>query len=151
MAPIYDCLTPAQLLAEATRIKELIGSEAHVSFGISDDHTADRTVSLGVYPSGIVGRGDYQYFYGATFASVIAQGEVYARSQNWNAAIIRKMALAIIDITDRLGGCSDTTLRNESFTADDILTFHVEACEAASRMAGNAPYTVTLSSAVRAA
>lgn len=143
-----ECFTAEQLIAEARRLTKLGGPTTFVSFGASfGPHSNDKKgAGLAVYPDDLLNSRTAKTFYG-TFPEMIAAAEEfiagYAPARE--AETVRRMALAIIDITDRLGGCSDTNLKADNFSLTEIGNLHVRACEAASRMSGNAPFVVTMS------
>lgn len=55
--------------------------------------------------------------------------------------IVREMALAIIDITESLGECTDAALRAK-FDAADVTRYGVHATAAANEMASNGPFSI---------
>jgi hypothetical protein len=61
---------------------------------------------------------------------------------------IRKMALAIIDVTEDQGECPEASLRLRDFLPRDILRYHAEACELATKMAAGGPFAVLLDAAM---
>lgn len=143
-----ECWTAAELQAECRRISELISHRAELSVNISNYAYGKTVCRVTVYPFGIVGpSGSSKSFQGASFAEALGEAEKYAAGarDELQIAVIRRMALAVIDITDRLGGCSDSNLRTGGFTPDEITSYHIEACDAASRMSGNSPFVVMMS------
>lgn len=64
----------------------------------------------------------------------------------WHATrrndLVRRLALAIIEITDEHTRCTQTLLRAKGFTQPEIDEFGDAACARASEMAGNQPFSV---------
>jgi hypothetical protein len=55
--------------------------------------------------------------------------------------VTRKMALAIIRLTDEFGECTDAALRDE-FDAGQVAAYSAEACALANTMAAKGPFTI---------
>lgn len=147
------CLTPEQIASEVQRLKSLGGPSMYVGFHVSCGmYSTKADFGLSVYPDDIVHSETQKVFHG-TFGEMIAAAEEFIRGYAGvrEAEIVRRMALVIIDITDRLGRCSDFNLKAEKFSATEIADYHIRACEAASRMSGNAPFTVVMSTKAAAA
>lgn len=62
-------------------------------------------------------------------------------SDLYAANTIREMALAIISITADLGECTDAALRAK-FDGADVTRYGDRACEAATEMASNGPFSI---------
>lgn len=140
-----------ELTAEDTRrhlrqIAALIHPLAETTLTVFGGPTMDKSfVSITIYPSGIGGT-DYHFIRATTFADALAQARTWATTHGavLRNTLIRRMALAVIEITDEHGHCTEGLLRAKTFTATQIADTHVAACQRASEMAGNAPYRVVL-------
>ena len=64
-----------------------------------------------------------------------------------DVTVRRKMALAIIDLVDAEGACTDRALRLAGFTQAQIDAQHEDASELAHEMASKGPFTVVLTGA----
>lgn len=62
-------------------------------------------------------------------------------SESHALKIVREMALAIIEITDSLGQCTDAALRAK-FDAADVARYGEHATAAANEMASNGPFSI---------
>lgn len=84
------------------------------------------------------------YAKGETFAEMISDAERIIA--NWRITrkegAIRRMALAIIELTDEHAECTRALLRNKGFTDSDMDAYTDAACARASEMCANAPFTV---------
>ena len=57
-------------------------------------------------------------------------------------AAIRRMALAVISLTDEHGTCTEAALIRQGFTADQVADLHEAACERAGLMCHGVPFVV---------
>lgn len=145
------CWTALEARNECARLAALVGPKCEVFINISGHRSDDAVCSISVYSSGMIDTRKAERFPGKTFAECFDAANEYCigATDKYTADLVRRMGLAIIDITDRLGACSDLNLKAENFSRDEIASYHIQACEAASRMSGNAPFAVVMS--VRAA
>jgi hypothetical protein len=137
--------TPQGLYAEEQRLakmmKDASAKDPYVSIGQDADgaHVSVHHAWLEPKGEGRIGR-----FKGGTWAEAIGAAEQGIR--NWQAtrhdAVIRKMALAVIELTDEHTHCTVTLLRGKGFSERDITEYSARACERASEMCGNAPFVV---------
>lgn len=144
LPPLTDSMTAADLGSHAAALQTALGgkAEVYVSVGRRTD-----AAMIAIYPLGIIGHGDDQHIYKPTWP------EVFAEARRWIASHgtvsrdkrIRKMALAIIEVTDEHGRCTERDLSRRDFSWDEIRDFSAAACERASEMAGNAPFSVLAS------
>lgn len=143
LAPVTDAMTARALAAHCRAIEALIGGKPEC--GISSWYTGTQAC-VSIYTDGIGGSATAEYFHAADWP------EAFAAAYAWAAAykpvarekIIRRMALAVIDLTDDHGKCTVQLLRNREFSAAEIAEFSEAACVRASEFAGNAPFEVVL-------
>lgn len=134
-------LTPAELQAELERLVKLMpGRSPHACAYISSSYAPHIDVCDDLCARNpISARGE-----GATWSEMVANCEAAiatSRTAHVNATI-RKMALAIIELTDEHGKCTNRLLRNRQFTDADIAEFGDAACQRAAEMAGNSPFSI---------
>ncbi|GLK77998.1 hypothetical protein GCM10008171_32520 [Methylopila jiangsuensis] len=135
-------MTPAEACAEARKIAAEVGPEARLWIRLETDQRRAGGVGMTLYPFGIV-RGDEDLkvtdgtFRGA-FAKVRA--ELAGAAAKRAAVTIRKLALAIIDKAD--GGAVTELDLLASFNAGEIAQYGEAACAEATRLAGNAPFSI---------
>ena len=134
-------LTPAELQAELQRLVKLMpGAYPHAYAYISLNSAPHVEVVVDLCDrDSPKARGE-----GATWREMVANCEAAiatSRLAHVNATI-RKMALAVIELTDEHGKCTNLLLRNRKFTDADIAEFGDAACRRAAEMAGNAPFSI---------
>ncbi len=134
-------LTPAELQAELQRLVKLMpGHYPHACAYISLNSAPHVEVVADLCDrDSYKARGE-----GATWREMVANCEAAiapSRVAHVNATI-RKMALAVIELTDEHGKCTNRLLRNRQFTDADIAEFGDAACQRAAEMAGNAPFSI---------
>ena len=121
--------------------KRLPGGELFLSLG-STNRGSVLQASVGIYPQGM-SRGSAKHLYGPTFTDVLDRAESWidANAAVTRNAAIRKMAMAIIGLTDEHGSC---TLRDLSRQFDPaiIVAYREDALARATEMAGNAPFSI---------
>lgn len=132
-----DLTTARGLYTEQKRLGDLAGR--HVSIGVC-------SIGAEVYiQSGkTTGTPDYKFFRAETFEEAITEAETHIAAlrvlhQN---TVTRRMALAIIEITDEHTRCTEALLRGKGFIQADIDTYRDAACERASEMCANTPFSV---------
>jgi hypothetical protein len=140
---IAEAMTVAQLEAACQDIKSMIGPKADVYIGVSDHSIGRGHVS--VHPDGICGKGE-KYFHASTWTEAFTAARAWASTHKpvRRNNIIRKMALAIISITDEFGECAEARLRAADFSREDITEFHEAACARAGEMAMGSPFSVLM-------
>ena len=150
LPPLTDSMTAADLVTRAIALRQSVGPKAEIylstSAGICAPDAA-RCVFMSIRPTGEYGSDAlYFTFQAATWPDAFAQAETWAR--NWKVTsrenAIRSMALAIIEITDRDGKCTEQALIGRKLTREQVLEFHEAACVRAGEMADNAPFRVVL-------
>lgn len=136
-------MNEAEIAAELKRIARLIpGGRGELYASMDSNGSVNDLVSVGIYPTGILG--EPWYARGATFAEALSKAEasVHEKAASLVAETIRKMALAIIEITADRGRCTDAALRVEGFTQTEIEAHHKAAVARAEEMAGSGPFSV---------
>lgn len=134
-----DCMTSVEIVAESIRLGKLLGPQGRAFFITSGENMCLAYVAT---PSGTS-----THTYGNSWPELIevVEAKINKEVGSLRAQTIRRMALAIIDITDRLSACSDTNLRADKFDAAEIAEFHLDACDLAEKMASKGPFRVIMS------
>lgn len=118
------------------------GSEAWIYASVNPARDG-AFVRATLYPGGITSRhvivGSGMCF-GSAIADLRSKWELDKVKVERN--LIRKMALAIIEITTDQGGCSDAALRGAGFAQPQITRLGQQACEEASRLAAGGPFAI---------
>lgn len=138
-----DRMSVAEMFAECVRLRDLCGKKAYVSLSASADDYRVSKFTVSVYEFGICEK-PHEFFRGDDFAGPLAEAEAWINNRATVRATetLRKMALAIIEITDEHGSCSRRLLGIKGFSEADIDAVSGAACTRASEMAGNAPFSV---------
>lgn len=143
-----DAMTAADLFAQCSAIRSKVGPRAYVSadVSISEYRGAGDPACVHIWPDGITGRAESCFFRASTWREALIEAHAWADTYQpvHHNALIRRMALAIIEITDEHGSCTDILLRAKQFTAAEIAEYHVDACARAGEMAGNTPFSVVM-------
>ncbi|MGO4263983.1 hypothetical protein, partial [Lysobacter sp. TAB13] len=132
--PCAACSTPRASLPAA-------GPAAWADLSVSTEHPDESAVRGVLYPQGIAA-GHCIHGRGPDFAEALED----LRS-NWAQArsladrnSIRRMALAIIEITGDQGECADAALRGAGFDQKQIERLGALACSEATRLAAGGPF-----------
>lgn len=138
-------LTVSEIIAALSALRAEVGPKCYATVGIS---ARDTGVSGCCYPNDLM-NGEQFYVTGATFREVIEKLNAgwAERSATYHRETVKKMALAIISITQDIGECSDAALRGSGFDAKDVQRFGVEACDLANEMAGRGPFSILIHAA----
>lgn len=133
-------MTPAEADKAFLAFAAEIGSNAHIFVHLSRGGAGAMRCSLN--PKGIVDRWTISA-QANDFADLLeAIREAWANNSEAHALkIVREMALAIIDLTDQIGECTDASLRAR-FDAADVTRYAAHAVAAANEMAGNGPFSI---------
>jgi hypothetical protein len=139
---LAEAMTARDILAWEKHLATQVGSKAHVAFTASNGGV-ERNVHWTVDPKGICNDEGRQYDWAPDWPSAIraAQAWIANRPKVERNAVIRRLALAIIEITDERTKCTVHDLRAKGFD-DDEIALHAEACVRAGEMANCAPFTV---------
>jgi len=137
-------MTPTEIAIALAAIRAEGSKNAYVSVGISVSANRSRPVVMAsFYPDDIIGR-HHVDAEGDSFEEAIA-----GLRKAWDDAkhladknTIRKMALAIIEITGDQGACSDAALRGRGFYQPQIDRCGPLACEEATRLAAGGPFSI---------
>jgi len=142
--PLADAMTAADLYAWEQAIAATISPQARVS--IMANNSDGRCAYACVAPCGLCNDSNRWYAWFETWPEAIRAAHAYAltiahmvRRRN---AKTRRMALAIISLTDEHGTCTEAELIQQGFTAAQVAELHEAACERAGGMAGNQPFVV---------
>lgn len=134
-------MTPREIQAELETIRRDVGPNAYISLSITTHD--EGPVYIGLYPYGMVKNEAYLHVRGVFFADTLnAMRDKWAEYKvRFAETVTRKMALAIIRITDEFGECTDAALREE-FDAGKVAAYSEDACKLADTMAAKGPFTI---------
>lgn len=139
-------MTPLQEMAAGiAALKAEIGGKCEVSLGMGLAWKSAATLSI--YPTGLSGQSNETFHVcGDDFGTMIAdaQAQWSARKGAIDAAIIRKMALAVIEFHLDRGGCDEAALRSKDFAQADIIKFSALACKEAARLTDSGPFMISI-------
>lgn len=138
-----DLTTPAEVCAELTRLQKAVGTpNAHASIVLGNYGSAD--VSLYASWCGSAKEEKIGAFGGDTFSQMLQNAWIGLDA--WRVTrkndVIRRMALAIIELTDEHTECRQRDLERKGFSTADIAEYQERACARAGEIAGNAPFVV---------
>lgn len=139
---VTAAMTATELMQRETEIAELVGGGCDVYISTSRDAVMPALVAI--YPRGLCGHGDDQHIRAVDWPTAIAAARAWVTSQavvNRNATI-RRMALAIISLTDEYGACHRDALIRQKFSAGNVNEFQAAACERANEMCNGRPFVV---------
>ena len=135
-------LTHAEARTAFRELAATIGPRCGVHPGINSHGIDNGDLYASVYPDGIT----YQSHFGVsanTYRELVEkiEAEWAVRGETHAAKTTREMALAIISITADQGECTDAALR-ATFDAADVARYGERACEQATEMASNGPFSI---------
>jgi hypothetical protein len=136
-------LTHAEAAEAFMAFARSIGSACDLMVHLSRRVT-DSVLSAQIYTKGIARNGGATlYAKGDSYRELLAACEAkWAEHSDLHGSnVIREMALAIISITADLGECTDAALRAK-FDAADVARYGDRACEQATEMASNGPFSI---------
>lgn len=137
-------LTHAEAREAFLALAKGFGPKCDISPGINSALNA-RPEALSAYirPNGYVLGAASFFVHADTWRDLLAKSAaLLAEHTDLHASnVIREMALAIIAITADLGECTDAALRAK-FDAADVQRYGDRACEQASAMASNGPFSI---------
>lgn len=144
---IADAMTAFDVLANLRALNEKLGSRS-ASVTLVVGAYDKEPVYLAIRPDGYAAGAESHSITGKTWAHAI---EAAANWIDQSQAVrrdttIRKMALAVIELTDEHTKCTDAMLKRRDFSVDQIEEFHELACVRAGEMCGNAPFRVEFGS-----
>lgn len=144
MAATED-LTHAEARDAFKALAREMGANAEVSVGLHiNSYSIDKTIlAASFWPEGLTGNGLHLSVKADTYRELLEAAEAeWTECSDLHASnTIRKMALAIIEITADLGECTDAALRAK-FDGADVTRYGDRACEAATEMASNGPFSI---------
>src|SRR6185437_1368393 len=142
VAPLADAMTAADLRAECVRLGKMLGHKSRVGTMSGNEDREERPATVSIYPTGILGNGEFVF--GATWPEAFAAAEAWivSRATVHRDTMIRRMALAIIDLVDQHTRCTMADLTRRDSSAAEVREFHEAACARAGEMAGAAPFCV---------
>jgi hypothetical protein len=140
LPPLSEAMSARDLQAHETALAKELGPNASVNIAISD---YEGWVYISMNPHGVCNDTGREVIRGEAWPAAIqaAHNWVASRPKVERNAIIRKLALAIIEITDEHGKCTVEHLRAKTFISAEI-ALHAEACVRAGEMCQGAPFSV---------
>lgn len=147
MAALPKDITHAEAMAAFKALVGQMGAGADLSVGLDMGPYGKPSGVLRAtfWPNGLTAStGRTQFGVAAdSYRELLAASEAaWAERSDLHATnTIREMALAIISITADLGECTDAALRAK-FDGADVTRYGDRACEAATEMASNGPFSI---------
>jgi hypothetical protein len=145
-------MNPSEIRDALAEIRAEGSADAYISLSISiSGHSSGHEISASFYPDDIIGK-----------HKVHAKGESFEAAiknlrEKWDEAkgladrnVVRKMALAIIEITTDHGECSDAALRGAGFYQGQVDRMGTLACEEATRLAAGGPFAIVTTTGANA-
>lgn len=126
-------------------IAKKLGADAYVSASVAWGRDLGRAVLVSVHPGGLgSGAPRGEYLYGPTIDEALSKAEAWAATYEpiRREAIIRKLALEIIDLKDQHGNVTVAMLRGRKHSQADIDAHKDAACIRAGEMSQGAPFEV---------
>lgn len=144
---IAEAMSAAEVLAHCRDISAIIGPKAEARATVMTLYTGDK-VMVSINPLGI-SQSNSETFRGNSWADAFEKARTWAANfkQVRRNGIIKRMALAIIEITDEHGSCAEARLKGAGFDRDEITEFHETACARAGEMAMGSPFSVLMEGA----
>jgi hypothetical protein len=143
----------AKLISDEIRkFAKEIGPRAYVSVSVSSDAFDQKKPLHGsIYPRGICGNSAVS-LNASTWGDLLSQlrSEWAKHNDEYRRATVRKMALEIIHLTAE-GNCTDSALRGDKFTPEEVAEYGEEACAQANQIASNGPFEIKTISRANAA
>jgi hypothetical protein len=142
LPPLAEAMTAADVHKHVEEIARCLGGKAECYGNVSA-----KGAGVQIYPLGLCGHGDDQFIRLPTWPEAITAARTWAATHHTVArdTLIRRLALAILDLTDQHGRCTEAMLRGRDFASADIREHHEAACARAGEMASGAPFRVELS------
>lgn len=152
LAPEDSQMTPIAIRGALRAIAGEAGPAAWADLSVSIEHPDESAVRGVLYPQGIAA-GHCIHGRGPGFAEALDD-----LRRNWAQAraladrnSIRRMALAIIEITGGQGECSDAGLRGAGFDQEQIARLGALACSEATRLTAGGPFRIIAMTGANAA
>jgi hypothetical protein len=137
-------MSASDLRAWEVHLEKMVGtSKAQVNISFGGRYREAAYCYVTIEPTGEYKHASNGKVDGADLEAAIlaAQTWIANRPKVERNAVIRKLALAVIECTDEHGKCTVAMLRAKGFDADEI-ALHAESCVRAGEMANCAPFTV---------
>lgn len=144
--PATDAMTANDVLTSIRDLAKRVGTKtAMVSVVISESTFSDAApIYLSIRPDGYASGSRPHTVNGNSWS------EAFEAARRWieqsktvrRDTTIRKMALAIIELTDEHTECTAAMLKRREFSDEQIVEFHVAACVRAGEMCSGAPFRV---------
>lgn len=136
-------MTPTECKTALQAFAKEVGPRAEVYIHLNS-HGEPKALRGMLYPEGICNASGYLTDTADDFVTMLAwfRTEWEKHKATHSNRTVRKMALAIIQITADHGWCTDAALRGADFSRDEIGRYGSEACADATIIAGNAPFSI---------
>lgn len=137
-------MTPIEIRNALDALAAEIGPKAYISLDIKCGSSYPEPISGWLYPDGITGNGISIRVGAYDYAEALRKLEaawVEKRALR-DKGTVRKMALAIIEISTDQGECSDAALRGAGFSQREIDAMGALACAEATRLAAGGPFSI---------
>ena len=146
LPPLADAMTAADLWVCERVIAALIGGKAETHITVSCGQHGPAYVS--VQPHRWPNETGRWFGFFPTWPEAIRAAHAYAATYApvQRNATIRRMALAVISLTDEHGTCTEAALIRQNFTAAEVADLHELACERAGEMCQNGRFVVVRAS-----
>jgi len=143
MLPVADAMTALELDTHQLEMERRLGEGSHVGLAVGGWINKGPAFAA-IYPDGVGGAARPDYVHGDAWSDVIPATYAWIETHKVvrRDATIRRMALAIIELTDEHTKCTAAMLGRKKFSDAAIAEFHEIACQRAGEMAGNAPFRV---------
>jgi hypothetical protein len=128
-------MTVAEVLGEITRLKAAIGQAAEIYMSVGHRYDGN-SVAITVWPNGMGSGAQPVHCNGKDWLDAFAHAHTWLETngQELRESTIRRLALAIIDLTDRNGTATYKALIQCGFSREEIAEFHQTACDRAAKM-----------------
>ena len=142
--PIAEAMSASDIASACKEISAAIGGRAETWISVGAEYSGGNIVVF-IHPYGKTS-GKTETVREKTFPQAFSAAMDWAKShkQVRRNAIVRSMALAIIELTDEHGKCEEARLRAKDFSRDEITEFHEAACQRAGEMCSNKPFAVLM-------
>ena len=136
-------MSAADLYAACREIADSLGPKAEVSASVSAFVYAANGPSVSIHPNGIGNSGGTRCF-SDTWQGALAAAREWAAAYvpKQDETLIRRLALAIIDLSEPGQALTVPALRQRGFSTEEITEHHAAACALATAKCNGAAFSV---------